>query len=144
MQAAREDPVRSKSLALVRNVAGCLRINWSETDPIAELARPWTFTEPQLQAYVNARARCYSSSEPFRRRAEDAEKQPRSIVYQMGSAKLLLAKEFADSLVLRRKPKSGTESPTPNLKEARFATLARMLAPTSGCRSRPSTGSLTD
>jgi uncharacterized Ntn-hydrolase superfamily protein len=29
-----------------------LRVDWSDTDPIADLARLWALYEPQLEAYV--------------------------------------------------------------------------------------------
>jgi uncharacterized Ntn-hydrolase superfamily protein len=50
-----EGPVHSAGLLLVRDVpwpVANLRIDWSEADPIADLARLWEIYEPQLEAYV--------------------------------------------------------------------------------------------
>jgi uncharacterized Ntn-hydrolase superfamily protein len=50
-----EGPVHSAGLLLVRDVpwpVANLRIDWSEADPIADLARLWEIYEPQLDAYV--------------------------------------------------------------------------------------------
>jgi uncharacterized Ntn-hydrolase superfamily protein len=50
-----EGPVHSAGLLLVRNVpwpVANLRIDWSDADPIADLARLWEIYEPQLEAYI--------------------------------------------------------------------------------------------
>jgi uncharacterized Ntn-hydrolase superfamily protein len=50
-----EGPVHSAGLLLVRDVSwpvANLRVDWSDTDPIADLARLWALYEPQLEAYV--------------------------------------------------------------------------------------------
>jgi uncharacterized Ntn-hydrolase superfamily protein len=50
-----EGPVHSAGLLLVRDVpwpVANLRIDWSEADPIAGLARLWEIYEPQLEPYV--------------------------------------------------------------------------------------------
>jgi uncharacterized Ntn-hydrolase superfamily protein len=50
-----EGPVHSAGLLLVRDVpwpVASLRIDWSDGDPITELARLWEIYEPQLEAYV--------------------------------------------------------------------------------------------
>jgi uncharacterized Ntn-hydrolase superfamily protein len=50
-----EGPVHSAGLLLVRDVpwpVANLRIDWSDADPIAGLARLWEIYEPQLEAYV--------------------------------------------------------------------------------------------
>ena len=48
-------PVHSAGMRLVREVAwpvADLRVDWSEGDPIAELANLWEIYKPQLDAYV--------------------------------------------------------------------------------------------
>ena len=50
-----EGPVHSSGMLLVRNVSwpvADLRIDWSENDPIEELANLWQLYAPQLDAYV--------------------------------------------------------------------------------------------
>ena len=50
-----EGPVHSAGLLLVRDVpwpVANLRIDWSDADPIADLARLWEIYEPQLEAYI--------------------------------------------------------------------------------------------
>jgi uncharacterized Ntn-hydrolase superfamily protein len=48
-------PVHSAGLLMVDRVAwpvADLRVDWTESDPIAELAALWTLWKPQLEAYV--------------------------------------------------------------------------------------------
>jgi uncharacterized Ntn-hydrolase superfamily protein len=48
-------PIRSAGMKLVREVAwpvADLRVDWTEADPIAELAALWQLYAPQLDAYV--------------------------------------------------------------------------------------------
>lgn len=48
-------PIRSAGMKLVRDVAwpvADLRVDWTEGDPIAELAQLWQLYAPQLDAYV--------------------------------------------------------------------------------------------
>jgi len=50
-----EGPVRSCGMVLVRDVewyVADLRVDWSEADPIAELAAVWEVYKPQLDDYV--------------------------------------------------------------------------------------------
>lgn len=50
-----EGPVRSCGMVMVRDVdwyVADLRVDWSEADPIAELARVWEVYRPQLDDYV--------------------------------------------------------------------------------------------
>lgn len=50
-----EGPVHSAGLLLVRDVpwpVANLRVDWSDGDPIADLARLWEIYEPQLEAYI--------------------------------------------------------------------------------------------
>jgi uncharacterized Ntn-hydrolase superfamily protein len=50
-----EGPVHSAGLLIAREVSWPvvdLRVDWAETDPIAELAKLWEIYEPQLDAYV--------------------------------------------------------------------------------------------
>lgn len=50
-----EGPVRSCGMVLVRDVdwyVADLRVDWSETGPIADLERLWEIYAPQLDAYV--------------------------------------------------------------------------------------------
>ena len=50
-----EGPVHSSGLLIVRDVSwpvANLRVDWSDTDPIADLERLWALYEPQLEAYV--------------------------------------------------------------------------------------------
>ena len=48
-------PIHSAGMKLVREVAwpvADLRVDWTEGDPIAELAALWKLYAPQLDAYV--------------------------------------------------------------------------------------------
>ncbi len=62
-----EGPVRSSGMLVVDRVSWPvtdLRVDWSETDPIAELAGLWTLWRPQAEEYV-ARALDPSSAPSF-------------------------------------------------------------------------------
>ncbi|MDE0111625.1 MAG: DUF1028 domain-containing protein, partial [Albidovulum sp.] len=49
-------PVHSAGMYLVREVAwpvADVRVDWSDSDPIAELDRVWSLYKPQLEDYVS-------------------------------------------------------------------------------------------